>query len=112
MLQAPSLPHVGSDAYDRVVGRLAMDLLEHHVRVVVSEEPATPDRWKLAGIAKDPDRNAERLEIATALLIHHTALVADEQIALLHLDVRSACELGVSSLLLLPAFVYNRSDSY
>src|SRR3546814_2979892 len=112
MVQAPARPHVGMDAYARGGGRLAMELREQHVRIVVSEEPATTDRWKLAGIAKDQDRNAERLEIATELLIHHTALIDDEQFDLLHLELRPACELGVSSLLILLEFVDNRVDSY
>ena len=58
----PALARHGGEADDRTLGRLAVDLGQHHVRLVAGEGAFAPDRRQLAGIAEHEDRLVVVLE--------------------------------------------------
>ncbi len=59
-----------------------MDLGQHDIRLRLGEEPAALHRRQLGGIAEHQDGLAERQQIAAEFLVHHRALVDDDQVGL------------------------------
>lgn len=75
----PTLARHGGEADDRALGRLAVDLGQHHVRLVAGEGAFTPDGRQLAGIAEHEDRLAEAHQVARHLLADHRHFVEHDE---------------------------------
>ena len=74
----------GGQPEDGAALRLAVDLVQHHIRGRIGEGALAMNGRQLAGIAQNEDRLSEGQEIVGHLLAHHGHLVEHDQVAIAH----------------------------
>ncbi len=79
-LEVTAFPHGHGELNDRVVGRLAVDLGEHEVRLIGREEAGALHRRELERIAQHQHLGAEAEQVSAKLLIHHRNFVDDDEV--------------------------------
>ena len=108
-----ALAHLHGELDDRIVARLAVDIGQQVIRLLVGEEAAARYRRQLAGIAEHEDRRAEAHQVLAERLVDHRAFVDDDQRRLgdraLPVDRKHRRDRGLAGLLVLDRLLAART---
>ena len=93
-----TLARHGGQPEDRAVGRLTVDLRQHHVGHRIGEKALLADRWQLPRIAQHEDGRAEGQQVLGHLSAHHRHLVEHEKVGTAQVGMRVEHELRLMNV--------------